>query len=205
MKRIKIPIAYLRDNNIIIEPDLAGIHKAHAELLTKRYARSKRTNFISSKDLEDKRIGVIGQLMFESILCHLRVPHIPDNLAFEFKAHRVLWDFFIPNFGSVEVKTFRNSDRYFMVKKELWLREIEDKGPPDYVIALRLLNETEGKIEGWLYGYEVEKLPISEKGSKLTPYEPTYYCKFEKLHPFNELLPKLKACSIKKGAIEDFL
>jgi hypothetical protein len=197
IKRIKVPIAYLRDNIIIeIESDLVDVYKAYAELLAKRYARSKRNNFISSKDLEDKRKGVTGQLMFQSILIQWMIPHIPDNPAFEFKEHRVLWDFIIPNFGSVEVKTFHTIDRYFMVKKELWLREIEDKREPDYVIALRLLDDSKAKIEGWLYGYEVEKLQVSEKESKLTPYASAYYCRFEKLHPFSELLPKLKACCI---------
>ncbi|MCP8316525.1 MAG: hypothetical protein H3Z52_15845, partial [archaeon] len=102
-KRFSLPIAYLRDDNIIeIESDLVDVHKAIAELLSKRYSKSKRTDFVSLKDSEDKRIGVIGQLMFQSILIQWMIPHIPDNPAFEFKEHRILWDFIIPNFGSVE-------------------------------------------------------------------------------------------------------
>jgi hypothetical protein len=202
MRKIKpftVPVARLRDDGLLeIEDDLADVYRAIAELLVKRYGKKRRSNFIGSRDLEDKQIGVVGQFMFQSLLNQLRIPHISDNPVFVFREHRILWDFLVPNLGSIEVKTFRPTDHYFMVKKNLWLSEVEGRDEPDYVVALRLLSSYTAKPEGWLFGSEVSKLPVSEKGGKLTPFCDAYFCRFEELRPFPEFLARLKKCSLSK-------
>ena len=74
-------------------------------------------NDLTSRDVEDRRIGVIGQLMFQSLLQELRIPYLVDYPLFNLPEHRIFVDFLIPNFGSVEVKAFPKYASHFIVKK----------------------------------------------------------------------------------------
>ena len=144
----------------------------------------------TSNDFEDVRIGVIGQILFQSLLQELKIPHLVDYPIFNLPEHRIFVDFIIPGFGSIEVKSFPKHAEYFIVKKRLWdaMTKI-----PDYVIAIRVISDSLGKIEGYLLGSEVAGLP---RNSDICRYEECYATPFTNLKPFKELVPKLIEYSI---------
>ena len=157
---------------------------------------------LTSREIEDRKIGIVGQYMFMSILQEWRIPYLVDYPLFNLPEHRLFVDFIIPGFGSVEVKSFPRYASHFIVKRRLWsaLSKV-----PDFVIAIRVLSDNLGKVEGWLAGSEVANLPHN---SRVCPYEECYQTPFENLKQFQELIPKLIACSIdeevKKKVLEEF-
>ncbi len=206
MPRIRrIPIRYYAGENLIeIEPNLGEVFDAYARLLSTRYQESSKTDYKSEETIEDKRMGVVGQKFFESLLVQWQVPFIPIDPLWLFKQHRpFLWDFFVPGFGSIEVKTTRPNYRYFGIKKSLWDIEVQSNPPPEWVTALRLVDQSHAEIMGWLKGDEVTKLEIFPKGHPIAPFADMYGCQFGKLHPFSEIKARLRACSILKDGNQD--
>jgi hypothetical protein len=157
---------------------------------------------LTLQEIEDRRVGVIGQFAFQSLLQEWRIPYLTDYPLFRFREHRLFVDFIVPGFGSIEVKSFPRYAERFIVKKRLWDATLKT---PDYVVAIRVVSDSMCKIEGWLPGSEVAKLPYDPK---VCPYEECYQTRFENLRRFRELLPKLLACSIdeevKKRVSEEF-
>jgi len=144
----------------------------------------------TSQEIEDRKIGIVGQYMFMSILQEWRIPYLVDYPLFNLPEHRLFVDFIIPGFGSVEVKSFPRYASYFIVKRRLWsaLSKV-----PDFVIAICVLSDNLGKVEGWLHGSEVANLPHNPE---VCIYEECYCTPFTELRPFRELIPRLIECSL---------
>ena len=188
---------YNNEFRIKIESDIAKFESLTAELLQNRYREHPRSNFHEQglKDLEDKRVGMLGQTAFLSILNELRIPHNYDVPVFFWRQHRLPADFIIPNFGSVEIKTVKKNDRYLVVKRELWEKQMRTNHVPDYVVVLQCCDD-DFLICGWLHGKEIGELPHNPV---ICPYAPCYCTELSKLRPFNELYAKLKKLSSDLG------
>ena len=184
-----------RDKPVIqIEEDVTGIHTAYANLIISRYEEEKRKHFTENQ-FENIKAGMIGQTAFQSLLNQWKILYIYDSPAFKWDVHRTFFDFIIRDKDGktikLEIKTVLRGAKYFIVKKSIW----NEKREPDYIIVLRYLTDFFLLIEGWLRGSEVKELPPVPR--RVTPYAEAYGCPLDKLRPWKELEPLIKACAIK--------
>ena len=177
-----------------IADDLAEIHQAYAKMLLKRYKENPRSNFITENDPKEMRAWIIGQRLFQSFLNQWRIPYIHDEPAFKFECERIVPDFIIPKFGSVEIKTRPWQTDTLIIKKIPWDYYVSTKTVPDYVVALKLKpEENAAQIMGYEHGVEVNKLP---NAPNICIYSPCYSKLYNELHDFRELDNLIKRCSL---------
>lgn len=182
--------------------DLAALNKAYAELFVQRYKDDPRGDFKTEMDARAKRIGLIGQRMFQSLLNQYRIPYIHDEPAFKFQEDRLVSDFMIPGFGSIEVKTRPFYTKpglktdMIIVNQKLWDNCVEHQHIPNFVICLRLNEaETTAEVMGYAHGSEVVSWPNCPG---ICVYEPGYCKDYKELRHFSRILTKLKALGIKE-------
>lgn len=177
-----------------IADDLGDIHQAYAEMLLKRYKENPRSNFITENDPKEMRAWIIGQRLFQSFLNQWRIPYIHDEPVFKFECERIVPDFIIPKFGSVEIKTRPWLTDTMIIKKSPWDYYVRSKTIPDYVVVLKLKSEENvAQIVGYEHGAEIDKLP---NAPDICIYSPCYSKLYSKLHDFTELADLLKRCSL---------
>ena len=172
------------------------IHEAYARMLLSRYAENPRAIFRTGRNVKDARCGIIGQRLFQSFLNQYRIPYIHDEPAFKFAEERLVSDFTIPHFGALEIKTRPWNTDTMIIQKVIWDTYVKEETVPDYVVALKLKPEENlAEIVGYEHGKEVSGLP---NAPDICIYSPCYSKPYRELHPFSEILVKLKACSMKR-------
>jgi len=205
IERLKIIVAKIDEGTldkpqltVEIEPEIFEWAKFITEKVIPRYGKDHW-----QEDQEDKNFfGYLGQKIFESILLELKIPHLhADPLYRDFKVFRSLkmrpFDFYIPELGTFEVKATPPGEKYtrFLANVRRWQRE---KG--EYAVAIKTdsIESKEAHLCGYLYGYEVEQLPIRDFGKGLaywTFLNPT--SGYKRLRPSSELIELIRKHSIK--------
>jgi len=166
--------------------------EAYAEMLLKRYKNNHRAHFGWSAN--EGRAWIIGQRLLQSFLNQWRIPYIHDEPVFKFMSERLIADFVIPNFGTVEIKTRPWSTDTMIIQRASWDHYVKEEKIPDYVIALRLKpQENEAQIMGYEHGIEINKL---SNAPHICIYSPCYSKPYSELHDFRELDEALKSCSL---------
>jgi len=189
---------YQKEGKDFIElaDDLAAVNQAYAEMLLKRYKIDPRASFRTGSDPREMRQWVIGQRMFQSFLNQYRVPYIHDEPAFKFTEERLVSDFMIPSFGSVDVKTRPWKTDTLILRRDTW-DVYEKRGEvPNNVLGLRLDDEEKiAEVMGYGYGVEVSGWP---NNSNICIYAPCHSKLYRELHPFSEIFAELKALGVKE-------
>jgi len=174
--------------------DLTEVNQAYAKMLLERYRNNPRADFVTGSDEREMRHWIIGQRLFQSFLNQWRIPYVHDEPTFSFASERLVPDFVIPKFGSVEIKTRPWKTDTMIIKKVTWDHYVEEGTVPDYVIVLRLTpEENAAQIMGYEHGTEINKLP---NAPHICVYTPCYSKLYSELHSFAELDNDLKSCSL---------
>lgn len=176
--------------------DLAALNKAYAELFVQRYKDDPRGTFTTGSDPREMGYGILGQRMFQSLLNQYRIPYIHDEPAFKFEEDRLISDFMIPGFGSIDVKTRLWNTDTLIIRRNAWDSYVKRGEVPNFVVALRLTQEEKiAEIMGYAHGAEVKNWPNNPHICIRSPCHSKLY---DELAPFSEIFTKLKALGIKE-------
>ena len=182
-----------KGNFLEIEPDLGEVFTAIAKVLVQRKTSTLFKGETDAKLLHDIRIGVIGSLMFQSMLNQCYIPYIVDPEVFYMKEHRTFYDFIIPNFATVEIKARPKNTDCVIIRQDEWRAMICNNQVPGYVIALRLHSDTVSEIMGWIHGKDVKDLP---NNPQICRYTPCHWKPYKELNDFEDLIPQLRKASL---------
>jgi len=165
-----------------------ALAKLHADFYLDRYA-SGRSKHWSTGEKRNVHVGLLGEKVFDVICQQLAVPKDHNDPVIDWRGEKP-YDFYIPDFGTVEVKTFEPHCRKVLVKVREWHAN-------DFLVVFHLTaNPTTIRMEGWLTGKQVEALTVSRKGEQITPYASAYMCDFDSLNPANHFLQMLNRKSL---------
>jgi hypothetical protein len=180
-----------------VEPEVPLWAAMHAKFIVDRY-RARPNRHWEEDEAPNSFTGFLGQKLFDIILQQYNVPNDRNDPIIENWYYEKPYDFIIPNFGTIEVKTFGYGRRKVLIKKSEWHGN-------DYIVAFRFMDRQPKKVEmmGWLTKDEVEHLLISKKGEEIdgicyTPKADAYTADFNQLRPAEEFIEMLKKYAIKR-------
>jgi hypothetical protein len=133
-------------------------------------------------------MGLIGQKAFEIILQKELIPYIPND-PLTSRVYYKNYDFYIPNIGTVEIKTIPSYGWNAIIKQSEWHGN-------DFMVAWQMGKEELNMI-GWLTKKEVESYPITPKGAApQTRIASAHVIPMKKLHDPKTFIEKMKTASI---------
>jgi len=149
--------------------------------------------------IENIKLGIWGEKAFQSILIKWQIPHVYSDPVFACEAHRLRWDFEIPNLGSIDVKTFPADAEFFVVN----VNDLVDCG---FYVAIKKIDARLGWLVGWLTSSEVKDLLIA-RSYPCTPERPYYHERFENMNNPVEIYIGLlqQSTGISKGFASRFI
>ena len=168
-----------------VNSDTIEVAKLYAEFFIKRYG-SEKSGHWKKDERWNTYMGLLGQKIFDIQLQELGVPNDRNDPVIDWRGIKN-FDFYIPEIGTVEVKTFNYRHKKVLIKVSEWHSN-------DYVVVYQFKDSLPKRVNmmGWLTRKQVEKLPISKKGSHFTPIADGYITDFDSLKPAYEFIFKLE-------------
>lgn len=168
-----------------VEPETIKVAQIYAEFFIKRYG-SEKSGHWKKGERRNTYIGLLGQKIFDIQMQELTVPNDRNDPVIDWRRIKD-FDFYIPEFGTVEVKTFDWWHKKVLIKVSEWHSN-------DYLIVYQFKDKLPKQVNmmGWLTRKQVKNLPISKKGSHFTPYADAYITDFDSLKPAYEIIFKLE-------------
>ena len=172
-----------------VEKEVLSWAVLHADFYLERYTQDP-TKHWRVEETKKVRTGLLGQKIFDVICQQLAVPKDHNDPVIDWRRKKT-YDFSIPDFGTVEVKTFEHHCKKVLIKVSEWHGN-------DYLVVFRLMDTLLSKVcmEGWLTKQQVENLPVSKKGEHVTPYADAYITDFDKLNPASQFIIMLSQKSM---------
>ena len=171
-----------------VEDEVLEWAKLHAQFYLARYAKNPARHW-SENESRNVYVGLLGEKVFDLICLQFAVPTDRNDPVIDWRKRKA-YDFYIPDFGAIEVKTFEARCRKVLVKTSEWHGN-------DFLVVFHLTaNPTTLRMEGWLTRKQVEALPVSRRGEQFTRYASAYMTDMDKLNPANEFLRMLNQKSL---------
>lgn len=131
--------------------------------------------------------GWLGQICFQSLLIRLKIPYLPHHPLYppEDIEYAFPFDFYVANFGTIEVKGTARYPNYrkLMLAKNLW-----NMGHPDYAVGVKIHSDEKATIMGWATREEVEnEFDVEDYGDG-----PAYTRPLDQLRPMSSFVKKLE-------------
>jgi hypothetical protein len=141
----------------VLDKDFAKIVITHSEILLERYKQlNPQKHWTETQEL-NMEMGMAGQKAFEMLLQYIGTPYIINDPIVPYTEQKP-YDCFIPQVGTVEVKTIPAGDRI----KNVIIKEREWHGN-DFLIVWQATPNSLALI-GWLKKNEVENYPVIRRG-----------------------------------------
>lgn len=150
-----------------------------------RKGRYSPDGTLPEKRREDQLRMGLTQKAFELFLQQIQVPYIPNDPTIDWRK-KFKWDFYIPFFGTIDIKSATLENPYVNINR----REFE-KENPDYVVAYQILDMRKPrwlKLIGYLTNSEIKNYPSLPNGYR--SYWNIPLSEFEK-HEGESLLTRL--------------
>jgi hypothetical protein len=157
-----------------VEPEVIKWARLHAQFFIDRYKGAPEDIHWPEEDERKNYIGMIGHKCFDLTLTQFEIPKVPNDPVVMWTWNRP-YDFNVPEFGTVEVKTidFQLNQKRLIIRESNWHK-------CDWVVAVKLLDAlpTKVKIVGAATKEEVENnFHFSEEG-EFPCFKASCYWKF---------------------------
>ncbi len=186
--------------------------KEYAWFLTKLMDKKKRFENSKSHVQEGEKLGwfsgFLGQQVFRALLLEWKIPHLSadpiygNELTEEYRSiNGKIFDFYVKDFGSIEVKTVqpdkkRGFGKYFKNLRDAprieFQVDVERFHNCDYYVGMKIYDSKYSVMCGYLTGDEVKKLPH--------PYG-KYVTLLKNMHPAEKFKDMLKEHSIENDSL----
>jgi hypothetical protein len=183
-KLLRIPVG--EEGTYIVEQELIYYARTHAQFFIQRYKTEHPERHWTQNQERNTFVGILGHKIFHLICQQFGVPVDYNDPLLDWRLKKN-YDFKLANGKTVEVKCFDQDDATVLIKTKEWHGN-------DYLVVFKFLDYTPSivHLKGWLSKEQVESLPISEQGERLTPYAAAYFTNFKDLNHANKFVSILE-------------
>jgi hypothetical protein len=184
LKLLKTPVQ--QEGIYNVEQELIYYARIHAQFFIQRYRKEHPDRHWTANQERNNFVGMLGHKAFHLVCQQFAVPVDYNDPLLDWRLSKD-YDFKLANGETVEVKCFDYNLNHVLVKTREWHGN-------DYLVIFKFLDVTPSivHLKGWLTRKQVEALPISKKGERLTPYADAYATDFNSLNSPSQFIEMLK-------------